>query len=863
MLRSTVQVTSYISHISRLRRLKRLKRPAALVAMALATTLSACSRFSPSDHTQPMVSSVKTETIVNPSASALKMYDIKQDKFNKAQRLNLKTATISDVAAPTPEPAVKSEVTFLKSEILGREFLYGSDLQYSSMTDSPGMYTQTISIGHVIAKFVEVGDRLRLVADQSYLFNSNINHPDRLINEFEIVKEDASSITVSIHQASPVLATVLGPKAPAPRTSWVRSVEFVPQGNYLLIESSIEQPDGTVAEFMESVFPRETLAKTTPLLNDRALEPLASRYRFLSGDDVFLDLPSGRTSTKVANHFAMDAKSGVIDWYVTTNIPAKYILAVKTGIEGWNRYSQKMWGRDFVRFKGVLPDGVKIGDPRYNVVNWDSVPDATAAYESQAADPLTGVQSHSLIYLPYAWVVIGQKYWKDNSPTQDEVDTTPALAGSTLLGTQVLVRCKQDLSMVASLKSRKSPDVFAMELLKQVLFHEVGHAMGLAHNFKGSLSYDPDDAKTQFTSSIMDYNQYQLEGAAYNSVESADGPLLEYDRQIISALYNKSADVKATDPIVPTCEDSEADSKDGGVDPLCIRYDAGRDPSVELVRTLELVKNPAAKLGKVHSLATALEDSVTALGDASLVTTVELAKARAAALVAQLKGVTSYYLASGAQSLNYMMRANVRMLYIFQADTLPAPYDPKAMRERATTSLLELVNLTTVQPFVNGSEAKVAAQAEAWLKSTPWYAGAPQAEKETAVAAMLAPVMTVGAAFDSAVLPKLRAAILGTLVYVTSAPFYFDANLQPVSDFEKMAVDILEKAMTEKIGTPGALRPTVERLVVAKSLMTFKKVAAGAAAIARVVTELSDEEIHSMTAQERASVRALLAVVKQ
>ena len=41
----------------------------------------------------------------------------------------------------------------------------------------------------------------------------------------------------------------------------------------------------------------------------------------------------------------------------------------------------------------------------------------------------------------------------------------------------------------------------------------------------------------------------------------------------LSAIYDESRDVAATDRVLPACNDAEADQEQGGVDPLCQRYD--------------------------------------------------------------------------------------------------------------------------------------------------------------------------------------------------------------------------------------------------------------------------------------------------
>lgn len=839
-------------------------RFAVCIAASLAGALVAgCSR-SPStpefDNSKPVVLGVKTQEVASPSNRAVELALLKAKRQTLAIEHGLAPAARVSFAA---EPAISGEVTLSKAQVLGRTFLYGSDLQYSSISDSEdddAMLVQTMALGHVPVSFKVMGKTLQLIADQTYLFESNINHPSRLINEFPILREDNDTLTIGIQSASPVLVTVVGPSMPTPRSSWVRSIEFVPQGNYLLMETSIELANGKIAEFMESVFPRDTLVPEAakPLLADPEREPLAGRYRFLSGDALYLDLPEGRTKTHVADRFPVDS-SKVIEWYVTRNIPSEYLPFVQAGVEGWNRYSQKMWGRDFIKFRGLLPEGVKIGDPRYNVISWDSVPDATSAYESQASDPLTGLQSHSVIYLPYAWIKIGKEFWEANSLTQNE-DANARLEkifhNGSFLGRPLKVRCLQDAALVASLEAHRSPEVFANELLKQVLFHEVGHSLGLAHNFKGSLAFDPTDTSSLFSSSIMDYNQYQLEGGTYDSEMSSNGPLLEYDRQILSVLYNSGKDVASSDPVLPACDDEEADSYDGGVDPLCIRYDAGKDPTQELALTLQLMRDPSAKIRKTKSLPTAIEDTIPTLGEASAVTTKEQATEKISQLVKELQGVHLYYLASGAQSAAYMMKLNVRSLYVFKEGSLLEGYDENAMRARVAEALLYLANFDGLEKPVLDANAKVQASTLAWLQSTPYYQGLSTSEQTAVGTAIQAALNGLQDKIKSLVLPKVRGAVLGSLVRKEGAPFFFDYINGQATDYERLALETLKQALT--VPLKGVMRPAAERLSAITALKTFSEIPEGADAIERVKSKIKSELPRVKSAQEREELRALV-----
>jgi hypothetical protein len=848
-----------------------LKMTAAITTMVLVTILSACTKNTNSAPA-PMVAKLETSLVgpASPESGAL----LAEHKSLAAIKAGLIETDTNEFITPSDSAPVVSKVTLNKDVIFKKALLYGSDLQYSSIGEvSYSLIRQSEAGAQTLAYFRIADQQLQLLADQRHLFESDINHPERLIQQFPILAQDEQTITIEIKHASPVLNTaVAGIKTAPVRTSWVRSVQYVSEGQYLMFETSIELADGTIAEFMETIFPRESVvpADTKPIYNDPDMEPMAERYRFLDMGEIFVDIEGkGRVKTKVASRFRA-TPGAAIDWYVTPNIPEEYMVAVKTSLEGWNRYSQKMWGKDVVSFKGRLPQGVKLGDPRFNIVNWDSVAEAGAAYESQATDPLTGLTSHSLIYLPKAWVNIGKKYWDQGVLSTDKARAKAArlresIQNSFFLGQKLPVHCLESLADAEghiSLAARLDPDTFSKELLKGVLFHEVGHALGLAHNFKASLSFDPTDPKSVFSTSIMDYNQYQIERAAFESVESANGPLLEYDRQIMSVLYNGGKDVANTDPKLPACEDSEADSMDDGVDPLCIRYDSGKDPSQQLLLTLSLIKDETAKDHEQRSLASALKAISGELGDSSTFKAKDTTTKQISKIAKAIKGTANYYHVGSHVGLSDIAKENIRLLRKFKSDSLPEGYLEREMRLRAIEGIRYAATTENLEPLIKETLGKVNSLVQAWLVTTNYITSLAPEKQTEEVKALMNELTTMPETLETAMLSKMRRKVLTNLSASEKAPFFFKEAGPQSLDFEQEAAQILSRVATTAKLANGNDRLVEERMAAAKALKTFLVTAVGARFLSDAVNSLESEARSARDSDERSNAMAVLKVLK-
>jgi len=144
------------------------------------------------------------------------------------------------------------------------------------------------------------------------------------------------------------------------------------------------------------------------------------------------------------------------------------------------------------------------------------------------------------------------------------------------------------------------PEWFVGPLLADLVAHEVGHTLGLRHNFKASGQMKLDDinsnnvkGKKTFTSSVMDYipiNYRQESGEVQGDYGMIDiGP---YDYWAIE--YGYTFDDKKLPEILKRCSEPEfayaTDEDTSGPDPLATRYDFSSDPLDYAKEQMKLVK---------------------------------------------------------------------------------------------------------------------------------------------------------------------------------------------------------------------------------------------------------------------------------
>ena len=268
-----------------------------------------------------------------------------------------------------------------------------------------------------------------------------------------------------------------------------------------------------------------------------------------------------------------------IVFWVENSTPEEIRPFVVKGIEGWNAAFEEAGFKNAVVAK-IQPDDAEwdAGDVQYNVVRWASTPSPRyAGYGPSIANPRTGeiiaadiVQEFNAIKRGYTY----RKLWgysEDKDPLE--------------------------------------------QWIVSLTMHEVGHTLGLRHNFKSSWIYDADEIHdTSITGkshigSVMDYDPINIapEGKEQgNYFPHAPGL---YDRWAIKFGYTPNLSDSEREEILSQSvlpeliygTDGDAMGSPGSnIDPRAKRYDLSGDPVQYTSERIDVINSKIKELPSIY-----------------------------------------------------------------------------------------------------------------------------------------------------------------------------------------------------------------------------------------------------------------------
>lgn len=283
------------------------------------------------------------------------------------------------------------------------------------------------------------------------------------------------------------------------------------------------------------------------------------------GAPVVVDLARRFRLEKTDPAAARSAVKKPIVFYIDRAAPEPVRSALKDGVSWWSAAFDAA-GYENAFAVDVLPEGADPLDVRYNVVNWVDRATRGWSYGQPIDDPRTG----------------------------------QIIKGSVLLGS---LRVRQDMLIFQALVGAgltgtgdpNDPIAAALARIRQLGAHEVGHAIGLAHNFAAS---------TQGRYSVMDYPapRIALESGVPSLRDAYGVGVGPWDRFMIKWLY--APNDAAARPILAEARaqglrfvaDNDARPV-GAAQPEGSLWDDNADPVAELGRMMEVRRVAVQRFG--------------------------------------------------------------------------------------------------------------------------------------------------------------------------------------------------------------------------------------------------------------------------
>ena len=402
------------------------------------------------------------------------------------------------------------------------------------------------------------------------------------------------------------------------------SISYVPSEYREYITVNYGMPDESKT-FVKNVFNNETntafevtFAFENSMPNPDAFSVSAvtdPRYLSVTGRHIFIKMPDDRFEPRVNDHrigyfvnkstdltsydnfpnFALINKWRLIKknpdaemsepeepivFWVENTTPKEIIPAVVAGIENWNIAFEEAGFINAVVAK-IQPEDAEwdAADYDYNVVRWSSEPDGNLlGIGPSVTNPLTGEIISGDVVNKLLAIKLGYNYRKLYGYSEDNDPL--------------------------------------MQYITNLTLHEVGHVLGLRHNFRGSYLYSPTEIHDKtitgntLMSSVMDYDPINIapegteQGIYFSTVPGV------YDKWAIKFGYTPNlSDEERTELLRQSVKreltfgtDDDAMSYPGNnIDPRTKRYDMSNDPIAYAEDIVKIVDQKINALPEIFS----------------------------------------------------------------------------------------------------------------------------------------------------------------------------------------------------------------------------------------------------------------------
>jgi len=316
-----------------------------------------------------------------------------------------------------------------------------------------------------------------------------------------------------------------------------------------------------------------------------------------------------------------------IVFWIEKTVPINLRPVVRSGIEEWNKAFEKVGIVNAIDVRQQRDDDQwDPEDVNYNTFRWITA-DAGFAIGPSRVNPITGQILDADILFDASFLRHWRQEYENLSPAlvaalmgeePTPADALPRPHSSRSSVCQLSTGMQHQMGFAAAafaamgqLEARgKLPEEFVAQALKEVVMHEVGHTLGLRHNFKASAwkslqeIEDANKLNEPLVASVMDYHPVNLTPSGVKQTAYYTTTIGPYDYWAIEYGYkpisgDESAELakiasRSGEPGLDYGTDE--DTEPGDPDPLANRFDLGKDPIAYAQRQMKTVSELLPKI---------------------------------------------------------------------------------------------------------------------------------------------------------------------------------------------------------------------------------------------------------------------------